>query len=592
MKRIALSVFIFFLTFSIFSQTKLIYSGDSSYKMVERTNLRRYVNGKYSGLTSREVRSFISRTDAPDGVRSSRLDRWYDGNFFVVEETLRNSQATMAGIHDAIPSVFKISADGKMTMFEDNGYPTFRSFPSYTTQQLKNGDSWKSEGERAVDPMNKGIFTRIPILVLYTFEGSETYRGENVFRIKAIWQTNYGFSNFDRDPKGDSSLKQATGGHKADIIVRAATGEAILISDNVDETFTYIDGTQVNLKGTITMFTEYPPAIDRDKLLFALNRIAKADTQKPNNSKSSSNSSTNGISGQGNDRASNKNSTISSGKNNYSTISDEQKWQNNLSEKKPTSANSKSSNENGKIPDKKTNIASVKNSASVNENSSSTEKEKNSLSSGKQNANSNNENSSSNNNFGFGGISVTSSKSGGSSSSSSLNSKANAVSSIGKSALSERIASSKFESNLARNSSETANSSKNENNTDDDKNNMVFEETPAGIRLSVRDIKFKADSDEVLTTERGRLDEIAEVLKLAPNSQFLIEGHTASVGKPMGEQKLSEERARRIATELSKRGIAADKFICKGHGGNKPIASNSTDAGRAQNRRVEITILE
>ncbi|WP_296323652.1 OmpA family protein [Treponema sp. UBA3813] len=441
MKKSALIIGIisFFQAF-VFSQTKLTYSGDSSYKMVERTNLRRYVNGKYSGLTSREVRSFISRSDAPDGIRSSKSDRWYDGNFFVVEETLRNSQSTMAGIHDAIPSVFKISADGKMTMISDNGYPTFRSFPSYTTEQLKSGDSWKGEGERAVDPMNKGIFTRIPILVRYTFEGAEVYKGENVYRIKAIWQTNYGFSNFDRDPKGDDSLRQARGGHKADIIVRQSTGEAILISDNVDETFTYTDGTQVNLKGTITMFTEYPPAIDRDKLIFALNRIAKAD-DKPKAGKG-----TTGTSGTG-----------------------------------------------------------------------------------------------------------------------------------GKSSLSEKIASSK-----GSGTSPDGNS----------KNNMVFEETPAGIRLSVRDIKFKADSDEVLATEKSRLDEIAEVLKLAPNSQFLIEGHTAAVGKPQGEQALSVQRARRIAAELSNRGIAADRFICKGLGGTKPVASNSTDEGRAQNRRVEITILE
>ena len=124
------------------------------------------------------------------------------------------------------------------------------------------------------------------------------------------------------------------------------------------------------------------------------------------------------------------------------------------------------------------------------------------------------------------------------------------------------------------------------------KNNMVFEETPAGLRLSVRDIKFKADSDEILPSEKSRLDEIAEVLKLAPNSQFLIEGHSAAVGNPGGEQKISELRAKKIAQELSARGIAAGKFICKGHGGNKPIAGNETAEGRAQNRRVEITILE
>ena len=524
MKRIALSVFIFSLFLTVaFSQTKIAYSGDSSYKLVERTNLRRYVNGKYSGLTSREVHSFISRADAPDGVRSSKLDRWYDGNFFVAEETLRDSKSTLAGIHDAIPSVFKISADGKMTMFTDNGYPTFRSFPSYTTQQLKAGDSWKGEGERAVDPMNKGVFTRIPILVLYTFEGAEVYKGENVFRIKAIWQTNYGFSNFDRDLKGDDSLKKATGGHKADIIVRAATGEAILISDNVDESFFYADGTKVDLKGTITLFTEYPPAIDHDKLIFALNRIAKASEtsatgagvfDKPNQP-----SGTNGTGGEkGGISSAGKNAAAGSPKLAQAEKTPSGDGQN-------SSWGAKTQNDGG-------------------QNSAGEQKPK----SAKDEITSGNK----------------------------------------KSALSERIASAKG----ASASSNSQASSGGDSSSGTDKNNMVFEETPAGIRLSVRDIKFKADSDEVLASEKSRLDEIAEVLKLAPNSQFLIEGHTAAVGKPQGEQKLSEERARRIATELSKRGIAADKFICKGLGGTKPIASNSTDTGRAKNRRVEITILE
>lgn len=501
MKRIALSVLAFILAFSAFSQTKISYAGDSSYKLVERTNLRRYVNGKYSGLTSREVHSFIGRAFAPDGVRSLAGDRWYDGNFFVMEETLRNSKATMAGIHEAIPSVFKISADGKMTMFQDNGYPTFRSFPSYTTQQLKPGDSWKGEGERAVDPMNKGIFTRMPILVLYTFDGEELYRGEKVFRIKAIWQTNYGFSNLNFDPKGDSTLKKATGGHKADIIVRASTGEAILITDNVDETFAYADGTQVNLKGTITLFTEYPPATDHDKLIFALNRIAKADSgsksagagskknQAAGTGTVSASSAGTGLAGAGTGSASGKSGTSS----------------------KPGSSSASS-------------VATGTSSASSG--------------------------------------TATSGKSG-------LPSKAGSSSAIS--------------SSSGIGSAQTSSG---------DKNNMVYEETPAGIRLSVRDIKFKADSAEVLASEKSRLDEIADVLKLAPTSQFLIEGHTASVGKPAGEQKLSEERAKNIAAELAKRGIPAANFICKGHGGNKPIASNDTNEGRAQNRRVEITILE
>ncbi|MBR0099778.1 MAG: OmpA family protein, partial [Treponema sp.] len=374
----------------------------------------------------------------------------------------------------------------------------------YTTQQLKPGDSWKGEGERTVDPMNKGIFTRMPILVLYTFDGEELYRGEKVFRIKAIWQTNYGFSNLNFDPKGDSTLKKATGGHKADIIVRASTGEAILITDNVDETFAYADGTQVNLKGTITLFTEYPPATDHDKLIFALNRIARADTTTPatgskknptaGNGTASASSAGTGLAGAGTGSASGKSGATS----------------------KPGSSSASS-------------VATGTSSASAG--------------------------------------TATSGKSGATS----------------KTGSSSAISSSSGIGSAQSGSAQTSSG---------DKNNMVFEETPAGIRLSVRDIKFKADSAEVLASEKSRLDEIADVLKLAPNSQFLIEGHTASVGKPAGEQKLSEERAKNIAAELAKRGIPAANFICKGHGGNKPIASNDTNEGRAQNRRVEITILE
>ncbi|MEE0893447.1 MAG: OmpA family protein [Treponema sp.] len=59
-----------------------------------------------------------------------------------------------------------------------------------------------------------------------------------------------------------------------------------------------------------------------------------------------------------------------------------------------------------------------------------------------------------------------------------------------------------------------------------------------------------------------------------------------------GEMKLSVDRANAIVDALVKRGIARNKFITKGSGSTKPVADNSTPEGKAQNRRVEITILE
>ena len=474
----------------IFAQAqavKLHYSGKGGYSLVERTNLRRYVNGKYVGLTSREVRSFVSPCEPPLMRFKAKgsvyeNDQWYDGSFYVMEETLRNSQVAGAGIHEAVQSVFHISKNGQLTMYKDNGYPSFRSFPAYTADKVNVGESWKAVAERSVDPLNKGVFTKIPMQVLYTFSGAETYKGQAVYRIKAIWQTYYDAQN--RDFGGDSSLQKARGGHKADIIVLQETGEPILTIDNVDETFFWIDGTEVNFKGTITLFTEFPPAFDSQRIMAALNRVATVKDGKTGTDKKFS----------GTEKSVSGGTVAGSGKLTAS--------------------------------DKKTGADAVK-----------TEK------------------------FVPDGIFDN------------------------------------FDKNetVAKNTKNTVSSEKTVLEKVDDvlpKNNIVAEEVSAGIRLSIRDIKFAPDSAQILSGESERLDEIAEVLKMAPNAQLLVEGHTASVGKPAGEQKLSEQRAHKIAEELKARGVKAGAFICRGFGGTKPVASNETNEGRAQNRRVEITILK
>lgn len=474
----------------IFAQAqavKLHYSGKGGYSLVERTNLRRYVNGKYVGLTSREVRSFVSPSEPPLMRFKAKgsvyeNDQWYDGSFYVMEETLRNSQAAGAGIHEAVQSVFHISKNGQLTMYKDNGYPSFRSFPAYTAEKVSVGESWKAVAERSVDPLNKGVFTKIPMQVLYTFSGAETYKGQAVYRIKAIWQTYYDAQN--RDFGGDSSLQKARGGHKADIIVLQETGEPILTIDNVDETFFWIDGTQVNFKGTITLFTEFLPAFDSQRIMAALNRVATVKDGKTGTDKKFS----------GTEKSVSGGTVAGSGKLTAS--------------------------------DKKTGTDAVKTEKFVPD---------------------------------------------------------------------EIFDNFDKNETVAKNTKNTVSGEKTVLEKVDDvlpKNNIVAEEVSAGIRLSIRDIKFAPDSAQILSGESERLDEIAEVLKMAPNAQLLVEGHTASVGKPAGEQKLSEQRAHKIAEELKARGVKAGAFICRGFGGTKPVASNETNEGRAQNRRVEITILK
>ncbi|HKL85457.1 MAG TPA: OmpA family protein [Treponemataceae bacterium] len=118
-----------------------------------------------------------------------------------------------------------------------------------------------------------------------------------------------------------------------------------------------------------------------------------------------------------------------------------------------------------------------------------------------------------------------------------------------------------------------------------------FTDSWKGLKLTIYDIRFIADTAQILPDERSRLDSIASALALAgKTAHFKIDGHTASVGKPEGEMILSIQRAETIARELSIRGIISDKIQTAGFGGTQPVASNDTDQGRALNRRVEITI--
>lgn len=519
---------------------------------MERTNLRRYVNGKYVGLTSREVRSFVSPSEPP--LKRFRAkgsvyenDQWYDGSFYVMEETLRNAQAVGAEIHEAVQSVFHISENGRLTMYKDNGYPSFRSFPAYTADKVRAGESWKAVAERSVDPLNKGVFTKIPMQVLYTFSGAETYKGQDVYRIKAVWQTYYDSGN--RDFSGDASLEKARGGHKADIIVLQETGEPILILDNVDETFFWIDGTQVNFKGTITLFTEFPPAFDSQRIMAALNRVASVKTGEGTGAEIAA-ADTVAMAGKG----------VASGKGIVSEKSASPVK--GVSSVKGTGSGESTSPVKG--------VSSVKGASTVKR-AEISEKEAGAVKGAVAGGNTDTVKIASAGRAGAGA--------GG---------KPSAV----EKAVAEKITSTGEAATVGKGASTVKGAGAEKPAASAPKNNIVAEEVPAGIRLSIRDIKFAPDSAQVLPGESSRLDEIAEVLKMAPNAQLLVEGHTASVGKPAGEQTLSEQRAKKIAEELKARGVKAGAFICRGFGGTKPVASNETPEGRAQNRRVEITILK
>jgi len=86
------------------------------------------------------------------------------------------------------------------------------------------------------------------------------------------------------------------------------------------------------------------------------------------------------------------------------------------------------------------------------------------------------------------------------------------------------------------------------------------------------------------------LDAVADVLKEYNKTSIAISGHTDNVGRDDANMKLSQDRANSVGQYLISRGVAGGRVNTVGYGKSQPIADNSTENGRSQNRRVEIKI--
>jgi OmpA-OmpF porin, OOP family len=111
---------------------------------------------------------------------------------------------------------------------------------------------------------------------------------------------------------------------------------------------------------------------------------------------------------------------------------------------------------------------------------------------------------------------------------------------------------------------------------------------PGVPTLNFERIAFDSDS-AVLTAEANeQLDNIAIILRAYPRANLTITGYTDTSGSEAKNLALSRARADAVAARLTAAGVSSDRVHTAGHGAEKPIADNSTEAGRAQNRRVEL----
>ena len=115
-------------------------------------------------------------------------------------------------------------------------------------------------------------------------------------------------------------------------------------------------------------------------------------------------------------------------------------------------------------------------------------------------------------------------------------------------------------------------------------------ETPRGIVVNLSDVLFDTGKYNLKENTKLALARIAGILQIYPGLKIQVEGYTDSVGSDALNQKLSENRASTTKDFLISQGVSIDNISAAGYGKADPVADNSTAAGRAQNRRVNLVV--
>ncbi len=120
---------------------------------------------------------------------------------------------------------------------------------------------------------------------------------------------------------------------------------------------------------------------------------------------------------------------------------------------------------------------------------------------------------------------------------------------------------------------------------------IALKKPEAGDKVVLRNIFFDINKFELRPESSPEIRKLAEFLKANTTIRIEISGHTDATGDKKANQLLSENRAKAVMEQMLKEGISAGRMTYKGYGDSRPVAPNTTEEGRAQNRRTEVTIL-
>ena len=268
---------------AVFSDSVLLPSG-GGFDLVERSDYRRYVDGRLSGFIYRESRaSFRETTTAAPGRPA------WTGELYLLEETIHD-EAISARKVARVLELDLVSSGGKVAQTGDSGFPTHRGLLAGRPAEMAGGEAWISPAAIALDPRNSGNFILLPVLVEYHAAGKAEYDGSPAILVKAKFAVRYDASRGAPAPSSGGSspggaaadgLRAISGTHDLDIYLDAALGSLVFIRDRFDESYSFGSGVTERHAGFTLVF--YAPSLrgERDAAIASLGARPAAAGQPP-----------------------------------------------------------------------------------------------------------------------------------------------------------------------------------------------------------------------------------------------------------------------------------------------------------------------
>ncbi|MDC7218536.1 MAG: OmpA family protein [Spirochaetales bacterium] len=231
---------------------------EDEYRMTERADYSKKVNGSYQGYVNRQIRGVFKSEEEKPGVFH------VTGTWFRAQEIRKNGLLNALPLDRVEKAEFIQDSLGQTRAMGD--FPVLRNFPRFPSEPVSPGDYWEAPMEMVIFDPSSDLTAELSLYCGYTYKGTDVYKERSVHVIEA----QYAVRNRGYDGNIGLIIDDVQGSHKVTLMIDSVTMSPILARDSFHENWVYRGGRQEEYKGFNLVFYEGITGMNRPAVLDSL----------------------------------------------------------------------------------------------------------------------------------------------------------------------------------------------------------------------------------------------------------------------------------------------------------------------------------